>query len=168
VSKFIFLLPSILLFSLNRERPFRCPFCERSFANSSDRKKHQHVHTTEKPYNCRFSGCEKTYTHPSCKIFLLDLFNCKSILLALRKHMKMHELTSESITDSSRKRTTRSPQINNSLTTDSCSQSPSSFENLAPMKCMQPSSSYMHTMNMYHHHHHHSTNFQPHYSGLNF
>jgi uncharacterized Zn-finger protein len=50
-----------------RERPFRCQFCERSFANSSDRKKHQHVHTSDKPYNCRVSGCDKTYTHPSCK-----------------------------------------------------------------------------------------------------
>jgi len=52
-----------------RERPFECQICERRFANSSDRKKHQHVHTSDKPYNCRVNGCEKTYTHPSCKIF---------------------------------------------------------------------------------------------------
>lgn len=50
-----------------REKPFQCQFCERSFANSSDRKKHQHVHTYDKPYTCRVAGCDKTYTHPSCK-----------------------------------------------------------------------------------------------------
>jgi len=57
-------------FYFSRERPFPCQFCDRSFANSSDRKKHQHVHTADKPYNCRVNGCNKTYTHPSCKIFL--------------------------------------------------------------------------------------------------
>jgi len=85
--------------------------------------------------------------------------------------MKMHELiSSESINQSSTKRNnnnnlhrhTQSPQINNSLTTDSCSQSPSSFENLIPMKPIQSSTSYMHTMNVY------PTAFQQHYSGLNF
>lgn len=93
----------------------------------------------------------------------------------------MHELTpttsasssSESINPSPTKRIhhnnrhTQSPQINNSLTTDSCSQSPSSFENLAPMKTLQPTSSYLHTMNVYHHQQH-ATAFHPHYSGLNF
>ena len=49
--------------------------CDRRFANSSDRKKHSHVHTSDKPYNCRARGCEKSYTHPS----------------SLRKHMKIHE-----------------------------------------------------------------------------
>ena len=59
------------------EKPFRCeyPGCDRRFANSSDRKKHMFVHTTDKPYTCRIDGCDKTYTHPS----------------SLRKHMKMHE-----------------------------------------------------------------------------
>ncbi|CAF4228563.1 unnamed protein product, partial [Rotaria magnacalcarata] len=64
--------------------PFSCQFCERSFANSSDRKKHQHVHTSDKPYNCRVSGCDKTYTHPS----------------SLRKHMKMHEAQGQESTSS--------------------------------------------------------------------
>ncbi|CAF1325066.1 unnamed protein product [Adineta steineri] len=134
------------------ERPFRCQICERCFANSSDRKKHQHVHTSAKPYNCRINGCDKTYTHPS----------------SLRKHMKIHESSSESTNESRTKRLnnqqrTCSPQINNSLTTDSCSQSPSSYENLAPIK-IQPS--YMQTMNVYHHHH--PTNFPQHYTELNF
>jgi hypothetical protein len=60
--------------------------------------------------------------------------------------MKMHELSSESST----KRINLSRRThNNSLTTDSCSQSPSSFENLVPMK-----SNYIY---------HHSTPFQQNY-----
>uniref|UniRef100_A0A915A7K4 C2H2-type domain-containing protein n=2 Tax=Ascarididae TaxID=6250 RepID=A0A915A7K4_PARUN len=47
------------------------PGCDRKFANSSDRKKHMHVHTNDKPYECRMHGCGKSYTHPS----------------SLRKHM---------------------------------------------------------------------------------
>jgi len=59
------------------ERPFKCDFvgCGRRFANSSDRKKHSHVHTTDKPYICRADGCDKSYTHPS----------------SLRKHAKTHD-----------------------------------------------------------------------------
>ena len=42
-----------------------CDFfqCARRFANSSDRKKHMHVHTSDKPYVCKM--CDKSYTHPS-------------------------------------------------------------------------------------------------------
>uniref|UniRef100_A0A1I8FAH3 C2H2-type domain-containing protein n=1 Tax=Macrostomum lignano TaxID=282301 RepID=A0A1I8FAH3_9PLAT len=59
------------------EKPFKCevPGCDRRFANSSDRKKHMHVHLSEKPYFCRVGGCDKSYTHPS----------------SLRKHMRVHE-----------------------------------------------------------------------------
>uniref|UniRef100_A0A8C6KWQ0 C2H2-type domain-containing protein n=1 Tax=Nothobranchius furzeri TaxID=105023 RepID=A0A8C6KWQ0_NOTFU len=57
-----------------REKPFQCDFCERRFANSSDRKKHSQVHTASKPYDCKALGCTKSYTHPS----------------SLRKHMKIH------------------------------------------------------------------------------
>jgi len=83
--------------------------------------------------------------------------------------MKMHDLIPSSSESPIKRnnnfhRHTRSSEINNSLTTDSCSQSPSSYENLAPMKIIQPSSNYMHTMNVYQH----STTFQQHYSGLNF
>ena len=58
------------------EKPFECEIegCDRRFANSSDRKKHMHVHTTDKPYLCGVRGCDKTYTHPS----------------SLRKHLKIH------------------------------------------------------------------------------
>ncbi|KAK0133706.1 Zinc finger protein ZIC 4 [Merluccius polli] len=58
----------------HREKPFQCEFCERRFANSSDRKKHSQVHTASKPYDCKALGCTKSYTHPS----------------SLRKHMKVH------------------------------------------------------------------------------
>ncbi|KAG8137583.1 hypothetical protein E2320_004809 [Naja naja] len=61
---------------LSGEKPFKCEFdgCDRKFANSSDRKKHSHVHTSDKPYFCKVRGCDKSYTHPS----------------SLRKHMKIH------------------------------------------------------------------------------
>ncbi len=50
---FMLMLPLICIFS--GEKPFRCEFegCDRRFANSSDRKKHSHVHTSDKPYNCK-------------------------------------------------------------------------------------------------------------------
>ena len=69
------------------EKPFKCEFegCDRRFANSSDRKKHSHVHTSDKPYLCRIRGCDKSYTHPS----------------SLRKHMKVHgKSANESFEDS--------------------------------------------------------------------
>ena len=61
-----------------------CQFsgCDRRFANSSDRKKHSHVHTTDKPFYCRIDGCDKSYTHPS----------------SLRKHIKMHRTDSSQLT----------------------------------------------------------------------
>lgn len=68
---------ALQIFILYRgEKPFKCEFegCDRRFANSSDRKKHSHVHTSDKPYTCKVKDCDKSYTHPS----------------SLRKHMKMH------------------------------------------------------------------------------
>uniref|UniRef100_A0A8D2MZV9 C2H2-type domain-containing protein n=1 Tax=Zonotrichia albicollis TaxID=44394 RepID=A0A8D2MZV9_ZONAL len=63
-----------ILLRLSGEKPFKCEFegCDRRFANSSDRKKHMHVHTSDKPYICKV--CDKSYTHPS----------------SLRKHMKVN------------------------------------------------------------------------------
>lgn len=63
----------VCVFNPAGEKPFKCEFdgCDRRFANSSDRKKHMHVHTSDKPYICKV--CDKSYTHPS----------------SLRKHMKV-------------------------------------------------------------------------------
>ncbi|RDD39256.1 Zinc finger protein ZIC 4 [Trichoplax sp. H2] len=76
----------VIIFCYQREseKPFICEFegCGRRFANSSDRKKHSHVHTSDKPYICKVPGCEKAYTHPS----------------SLRKHMKTHSKSSPSHT----------------------------------------------------------------------
>lgn len=68
----------VLFFSAG-EKPFQCEFegCDRRFANSSDRKKHMHVHTSDKPYLCKM--CDKSYTHPS----------------SLRKHMKVNSSCAE-------------------------------------------------------------------------
>lgn len=66
--------PSSPSLNFTGEKPFKCEFegCDRRFANSSDRKKHMHVHTSDKPYICKV--CDKSYTHPS----------------SLRKHMKVN------------------------------------------------------------------------------
>lgn len=68
------MLLCVCVFSRLGEKPFKCEFdgCDRRFANSSDRKKHMHVHTSDKPYLCKM--CDKSYTHPS----------------SLRKHMKVN------------------------------------------------------------------------------
>ncbi|KPP78704.1 zinc finger protein ZIC 5-like [Scleropages formosus] len=75
-----FIRRGVLTVSRQGEKPFKCEFagCDRKFANSSDRKKHSHVHTSDKPYYCKVQGCNKSYTHPS----------------SLRKHMKVHFSTS--------------------------------------------------------------------------
>lgn len=75
ISQHTFAFSSFLCFVAG-EKPFKCEFdgCDRKFANSSDRKKHSHVHTSDKPYYCKIRGCDKSYTHPS----------------SLRKHMKIH------------------------------------------------------------------------------
>ncbi|CAB1333142.1 unnamed protein product, partial [Coregonus sp. 'balchen'] len=49
------------------EKPFKCNFegCDRRFANSSDRKKHMHVHTSDKPYNCKVHESQSSGTSPT-------------------------------------------------------------------------------------------------------
>ena len=74
--KYLLLDFILTIFLFLGEKPFECEVegCDRRFANSSDRKKHMHVHTTDKPYYCTIRGCDKSYTHPS----------------SLRKHQKIH------------------------------------------------------------------------------
>ena len=84
------------------EKPFECEAegCDRRFANSSDRKKHMHVHTTDKPYYCTVRGCDKTYTHPS----------------SLRKHLKIHG--KEAVAGSADTTTTTATVVGNSYDSD--------------------------------------------------
>ena len=96
------------------EKPFECEIegCDRRFANSSDRKKHMHVHTTDKPYYCRVKGCDKTYTHPS----------------SLRKHLKIHGKDAVSMSyDSDDSRATSPPTIQNTTTPIKVPAGPSSL-----------------------------------------
>ena len=43
-------------------RPYKCHFCENSFARSSTLKIHLHTHQGEKPYKCNFPNCSKSFT----------------------------------------------------------------------------------------------------------
>lgn len=94
----LFLFASIII----GEKPFRCEFegCERRFANSSDRKKHMHVHTSDKPYFCKVKGCDKSYTHPS----------------SLRKHIRMHEMQQQQQHSSSSSSNSSSSSLSTSKT----------------------------------------------------
>jgi len=43
-------------------RPFKCPYCPKSFKLSSHKKEHVRIHTGEKPFKCRYCG------HAFCQI----------------------------------------------------------------------------------------------------
>ena len=62
-------------FSVSGEKPFKCEFdgCDRRFANSSDRKKHSHVHTSDKPYNC------KVYIYIISKLYPHNIYNISTL-----------------------------------------------------------------------------------------
>ncbi|KAI8907763.1 hypothetical protein DFJ77DRAFT_434351, partial [Powellomyces hirtus] len=44
----------------NRDKPFTCPLCDKSFGRKVDRDRHMNVHTKEKTHLCPY--CSKTFT----------------------------------------------------------------------------------------------------------
>ena len=55
------------------EKPFKCLICKKGFTQSSNLKIHKRIHTGEKPFACAF--CQMTFRH-SC---------------ALKKHQNRHQ-----------------------------------------------------------------------------
>ena len=55
------------------EKPFKCSICKKGFTQSSNLKIHKRIHTGEKPFACGF--CQMTFRH-SC---------------ALKKHQNRHQ-----------------------------------------------------------------------------
>ena len=45
------------------EKPFKCQYCNKSFAKSQLLKIHQRIHTEEKPYKCQ--QCDKSFVQSS-------------------------------------------------------------------------------------------------------
>ena len=56
----------------DRQRPYSCETCDKSFKHPSDLKKHLLVHTGERPYTC--NTCDKTFNQTS----------------VLKRHMRVH------------------------------------------------------------------------------
>ncbi|KAH7091759.1 hypothetical protein BKA62DRAFT_626217 [Auriculariales sp. MPI-PUGE-AT-0066] len=45
-----------------RRKPFACPYCRRRFDRPSIRQTHINSHTGDRPHQCKFLGCTKTFS----------------------------------------------------------------------------------------------------------
>ncbi|XP_049790663.1 zinc finger protein 236-like [Schistocerca nitens] len=84
----------------NRERPFKCDYCNASFRKSNQLKRHNHKHTGEKAFKCDI--CDKSFisnaslkthlrTHEGAKIYSCPFCdNNFSTNSSLKRHMVTH------------------------------------------------------------------------------
>lgn len=47
------------------EKPFKCDICQKDFSRTENLRIHKRVHTGEKPFKCQFEGCDKSFSNSS-------------------------------------------------------------------------------------------------------